>query len=173
MYEEVVVCVCVFVRVCSRREGFAITVCRVRYNGGMPLYRDAFVPSDFGTAIISGTPLFRMPLYRATHCTSIKSQAYTVQNHPFFVKTIISSILLLCCEPVSPDLCLYTCKEFSVHDTISSVVFQNIIITAVLEILELRVSSKLFTGIMVEKENICIPDGIKNAGLSLQYYVGV
>ena len=48
--------------------GFATTVCRVRYNGGMPLYRDAFVPSDFGTAI-SGTPLFRMPLYRATHCT--------------------------------------------------------------------------------------------------------
>ena len=166
-------CVCVFARVCSRRGGFAITVCRVRYNGGMPLYRDAFVPSDFGTAI-SGTPLFRMPPYRATHCTSIKSQVYMVQNHPFFVKAIISSILLLlCCEPVSPDLCLYTCKEFSVHDTISSVVFRNIIITAVLEILEFRVSSKLFTGIMVGKENICIPDRIKNADLSLQYYIGV
>ena len=26
----------------------------------------------------------------------------------------------------SPDLCLYTCKEFSVHDSISYVVFQNI-----------------------------------------------
>ena len=74
-------CVCVFARVCSRRGGFATTVCRiryngrmlaaisgcVRYNGGMPLYRNAFVPSGFGTAI-SGTPLFRMPLYRATHC---------------------------------------------------------------------------------------------------------
>ena len=57
----------VFARVCSRRGGFATTVCRVRYNGGMPLYRDAFVPSDFGTAV-SGTPLVRMPLYRATHC---------------------------------------------------------------------------------------------------------
>ena len=160
-------CVCVFARVCSRRGGFATTVCRVRYNGGMPLYRDAFVPSDFGTAI-SGTPLFRMPLYRATHRTSIKSQVYTAQNHPMFVKIIISSILLLCCEPVSPDLCLYTCKEFSVHDTnaISSVVFKNIIVTAVHEILEFRVSSKLFTGMMAEKENICIPDGIKNAGLS-------
>ena len=115
--------------------GFATTVCRVRYNGGMPLYREAFVPSDFGTAI-SGTPLFRMPLYRATHCTSIKSQVYTVQNNPLFVKIIriISSKLLLCCESVSPDLCLYTCKEFIVHDTMSSVVFQNIIITVVLGI---------------------------------------
>ena len=37
----------------------------------MPLYRDAFVPSDFGTAI-SGTPLFsRMPLYQAIHCNAI------------------------------------------------------------------------------------------------------
>ena len=62
----------------------------------------------------------------------------------------------------------------------------NIIITAVLETrslppgfcqykckqLEFRVSSKLFTGIIMEKENICIPDGIKDAGLSL-HCIGV
>ena len=60
-------CLCVCARL-QQAGGFATTVCRVRYNGGMPLYRDAFVPSDFGTAI-SGTPLFRMPLYRATQCT--------------------------------------------------------------------------------------------------------
>ena len=43
-----------------------------------------------------------------------------------------------------PDLCLYNkCIEFSEHGTISSAVlraYQNIIITAVLEILEFRVS---------------------------------
>ena len=61
-----------------------------------------------------------------------------------------------------PDLCLYNkCKEFSVHSTIPSVVFPNINITTVLEILEFRVRSKLFTGIMMEKENICIPDGLR------------
>ena len=39
-----------------------------------------------------------------------------------------------------PDLCLYNkCKEFSEHGTISSIVYQNIIITAVLEISEFRV----------------------------------
>ena len=85
-------------------------------------------------------------------------------------QNIISSVLLLYCRPVSPDLCLYNkCKEFSEHSTILSVVFQNIIITAVLEILEFRDSSKLFTEMMMEKENICIPDGIKNVGLSLRY----
>ena len=82
-----------------------------------------------------------------------------------------------------PDLFLYKCKEFSVQGTISSVVFQNIIITAVLETrppppdfclykckeLEFRVSSKLFMGMIMKKEIICIPDGIKNAGLSLHY----
>ena len=85
-----------------------------------------------------------------------------------------------------PDLCLCECKEFSVHGTKSSVVFQNIIITAVLETLppppdfclykckqlEFRVSWKLFAAMIMEKENICIPDGIKNAGLSL-HFVGV
>ena len=59
-----------------------------------------------------------------------------------------------------PDLFLYKCKEASVHGTISYVVFQNIIITAVLETrfslpdfflykckqLKFRVSSNLFTG---------------------------
>ena len=73
-------------------------------------------------------------------CTSIKSQVSTVQNHPLFVKTL--SRLYYCCtvDLFPPDLCLYNkCKEFSVHGTISSVVFQNIIITAVLESLEFRV----------------------------------
>ena len=88
--------------------------------------------------------------------------------------------------PPPPDLCLYKCKEYSVHGTISSVVFQNIIISAVFETrfapphfclykckeLEFRLSLKLFTGIIMEKENICIPDGIKDAGLSL-HYIGV
>ena len=81
-------------------------------------------------------------------------------NHPLFVKTL--SRLYYCCtvDLFPPDLCLYNkCKEFSVHGTISSVVFQNIIITtAVLWILEFGVSSQLFTGMMIEKENICIPD---------------
>ena len=79
---------------------------------------------------------------------------YTVQNHQLFVNTL--SRLYYCCtvDRLPPG-------------TISSVVFQNIIIiTAVLEILEFRVSSNLFTGMVTEKENICIPDGIKNAGIS-------
>ena len=61
------------------------------------------------------------------------------------------------------NVCLYECKEFSVHGTISSVVFQIITITAILETrpppppdfclynckqLEFRVSSKLFTGML-------------------------
>ena len=62
----------------------------------------------------------------------IRSQMYTVQNHPLFVKT--SSRLHYCC---TVDLFL--------PGRISSVVFQNIISTAaVLDILEFRVSSKLF-----------------------------
>ena len=78
-----------------------------------------------------------------------------------------------------PDLCLYNCKEFSVHGTISSVVFQNIIITAVLEThppppdfrlykcieFEFRVRSKLLTGMIMKNKNICVPHRIKNAGL--------
>ena len=86
-------------------------------------------------------------------------------------------------KPVSPlpDLCLYKCKEFSVHGTISSVVFQNVIITAVLEThppppdfrlykcieFEFRVSSKLLTGMIMRNKNICTPHRInlKNAGL--------
>ena len=105
------------------------------------------------------------------------------------VQNIISSILLLYCGPISrpPDLCLYKCKEFSVHGTMSSVVFQNIIITAVFdtrfalpdfclykcEELEFRLSSKLLTELAMEKENICcILDGINNDGHSL-HYIGV
>ena len=48
----------------------------------------------------------------------------------------ISTAVLLYCfvEPFfSPDFGLYKCKESSVHGLISSVLFQNIIITAVLE----------------------------------------
>ena len=55
---------------------------------------------------------------------SVKSQVYTVQNHPLFVKTL--SRLYYCCtvDSFSPDLCLYNkCKEFSVHGIISSVAF--------------------------------------------------
>ena len=83
---------------------------------------------------------------------SVKSQVYTVQNHPLFVKTL-SRLYYYCTVNLFPaDLCLYNkCKEFSVHDIKSYVVFQNIIITAVLEIFEFRVSSKLFTGVMMEK----------------------
>ena len=109
---------------------------------------------------------------------------YTVQYHPLFVKTL-SRLYYSCTVALfPPDLCLYKYKEFIVHGTISSAVFQNILITpAVLETrppppdfclykckeLEFRVSSKLFTGMIMEKENICITDGIKNAGLSLNY----
>ena len=82
-----------------------------------------------------------------------------VQNHPLFVITL--SRLYYCC---TVDLFL--------PGTIASVVFQNMIISAVLEILEFRVSSNLFTGMMMEKENLCIPDGNKNAGLSF-HYIGV
>ena len=64
-------------------------------------------------------------------CT--ESTVHGVQYHPLFVKTL--SRLYYCCtvDLLPPDLCLYKCKEFSVHGTISSVVFQNIIISAVLE----------------------------------------
>ena len=49
-------------------------------------------------------------------------------------QNIISSVLLLYCGPVFPQLqSAQKSKEFSVHGTISYVVFQNIIITAVLE----------------------------------------
>ena len=40
---------------------YVATVHRVRYSGGVPLYRGPFVPSDCGTAI-QGIPLFRVPL---------------------------------------------------------------------------------------------------------------
>ena len=86
------------------------------------------------------------------------------------------------------DLCLYNkCKDFSVHGTISSVVFQNIIIPLVLKTrspppdfclykckeLEFGVCSNLFTRIIMEKESVCIPDGTKNVGLFVHYIVGV
>ena len=121
-------------------------------------------------------------------CTSAKSQVYTVQYHLLFVK--ILSRLYYCCtvDLFPPDSCVYKCKEFSVHGITSSVVFQNIIITAAVlktrpppptsacmykcNELEFRVSSKLFTGMRIEKQNICIPDGNKNAGLPL-HYIGV
>ena len=50
-------------------------------------------------------------------------QGYTVQYHPLFVKTL--SRLYCCCtvDLFPPDLFLYKRKEFSVHGTISSVVF--------------------------------------------------
>ena len=64
-------CLCACVQ---QAGGSAATVYRVRYSGGMQLYRTlsyiaaqvllyrgAFVPSDCGTAI-QGIPLFRVPL---------------------------------------------------------------------------------------------------------------
>ena len=111
--------------------------------------------------------LWTSPPPRLMACTSVKSQMYTVQYHPLCVKTLsrlyccctvdsspppprlmsvqvervwctryniiycISKLLLLYLRPVSPpppDLCLYKCKE-----------------------LELRVSSKLFTAMIMEK----------------------
>ena len=48
----------------------------------------------------------------------------------------LSLLLYYCCTNCGPgfplDLCLYKCKEFSVDGTISYVVFQNIVITALL-----------------------------------------
>ena len=60
---------------------------------------------------------------------NVKSQVYTVQYHPLFVKTL--SRLYYCCtvDLFPPDI--YNYKEFSLHGTKSSVVFQNIVITAV------------------------------------------
>ena len=100
---------------------------------------------------------------------------YTLQYHPLFVK--ILSRLYYCCtvDRFPPDLCIYKCKEFSVHGTISSVVFQNIITTAVLETrfpppdfclykrkqLELRVSSKRFTGMIRKKKTYASLTGLR------------
>ena len=67
-------------------------------------------------------------------------------------QNIILSVLLLYCGPVCPRVMSVQCKEVSVHGTISSVAFQNIIITAVLEVLEFRVCSELFTGMIMEKK---------------------
>ena len=47
------VCLCARVQ---QAGGSAATVYRVRYSGGMPLYRGAFVPSGCGTAT-QGIPL--------------------------------------------------------------------------------------------------------------------
>ena len=114
---------------------------------------------------------FSPPTYACT--SKCKESSVHGTKSSLVCQNIISSVLLLYCEPFSSDLCLYyKCKEFSVHGIKSSVVFQNIIITAVLEIFEFRVSSKLFTGVMMEKENICIPGGIENVGLFL-HYIGV
>ena len=46
---------------------------------------------------------------------------------------MITAVLLYCGPvPSLPDLCLYKCLKFSLHCTISSVVFQNMMITAAL-----------------------------------------
>ena len=62
-----------------------------------------------------------------------------------------TQLLLLYLRPAPPpQFCLYKCKD-----------------------LEFRVCSKLFAGMIAEKENVrIIPDGIMNAGLSL-LYIGV
>ena len=65
-------------------------------------------------------------------CTSVKSQVCTVQYHPLCVKHyLVCNTAVLWTRLLHPDLGLYKCKEFSAHGAISSVVFQNIIITAV------------------------------------------
>ena len=67
-----------------------------------------------------------------------------------FKYKILVLLLYSFMDTFSPsDLCLYKCNE-----------------------LEFRFSSKLFTGMIMEKENIFFPDGIKNAGISL-HYIGV
>ena len=77
---------------------------------------------------------------------------------------IITAVLLLYIlwtHPPPPDLlCLYTCKEFSVHGTISPyAVFQ-------------KLGSKLVKGMIMKKESIYSTDGTEDAGLSL-HYIGV
>ena len=104
-------------------------------------FMDTFFPSD-------------LCLYKYNNESSVHGTKTSV-----VCQNIISFVLLLYCGPVSPRHNIICC------------VFQNIIIAAVLEILEFRVSSNPFTG-MMKKENICIPDGIENAGFSL-HYVGV
>ena len=65
--------------------------------------------------------------------TSVKSEMNTVQYHPLCVNIVTAVLLLyiLWTGFYLPDLCLSICKEFIVHDTISYVVFQNIVITTV------------------------------------------
>ena len=58
----------------------------------------------------------------------------TVQYYPLYPNIVTAVLLLYILWTVffPPDLCLSMCKEFSVHGTISYVVFQNIVVTAVL-----------------------------------------
>ena len=87
-------------------------------------------------------------------------------------------------EPFLPPDLWSVHKEFSVHGTISSyVVFQNIVITAVLSTrfpppnfclymckdLEFIVRLEAFNGDDNGKKSIYITDGIENVGLSLHY----
>ena len=62
-------------------------------------------------------------------------RVYTVQYHSL-CPNIVTAVLLLYIPRTGyfpPDLlCLSMCKEFTVNVTISSVVFQNKVITAVL-----------------------------------------
>ena len=58
----------------------------------------------------------------------------TVQYHHPLCPNIVTAVLLLYMLWTGPpprDLCLSMCKEFGIQGTISYVVFQNIVITAV------------------------------------------
>ena len=58
---------------------------------------------------------------RRMACTGVKSQVYTVQYHPLCVKTLslVCNTAVLWTRFLPLDLlCLYKCKEFSVHGTI-------------------------------------------------------
>ena len=66
--------------------------------------------------------------------TSVKREMNTVQYHPL-CPNIVTAVLLLYILWTGfylLDLWLSMYKEFTVHGTISYVVFQNIVITAVL-----------------------------------------
>ena len=75
---------------------------------------------------------FSPPTYGLYEC---KESSVHDTTSSVVCQNIVSSVIPLYYRPVfsPPDSCVYTCKEFSAHGTISSyVVFQNIVITAVL-----------------------------------------
>ena len=77
------------------------------------------------------TPSGQSRLYRVTQLGTdgVHCRESVVFKHYHCCNTAAARTV----EPFPPsDVCLYKCKEFSVHGTISSVVFQSIVIAAVL-----------------------------------------